>query len=219
MIDNKDPGSSSEGSILSGTFLTNGNTAGDQAFGGSSFGGVIPESASTMGIATPDIDLSQPQERKKSAPGAQWNPDQFLSISIFPKDSTCFGDATPSYQNLFSSGCGNVEQCGSPFIFDILYHVDADGVPRPAPFTPPKLTLDVKFIDTSGSVVFQKQATDNNPVYRSAGSPLKTTFGTRFTINTTKNGKLQVNLKMLDSDTGKMVRYTDSIQCIIIDCS
>lgn len=219
MIDNKDPGSN-ERSVLSGAFPANGNTVGDdQALGGSSYGGVIPERAFSMAIATPDIDLSQPQELKKSAPGAQWNPDQFLSIAIFPKDSTCFGDATPSYQNLFSSQCGNVEQCGSPFIFDILYHVDADGVSRPTPFTPPKLTLDVKFIDTSGNVVFQKQATDNNPVYRSAGSPLKTTFGTRFTINTTKNGNLQVSLKMHDTDTGKIVRYTDSIKCSIIDCS
>lgn len=219
MIDNKDP-ESSKGSVLSETFTSNGNMpGGDQAFGGSSYAGVIPENASTMAVATPDMDLSQSHGLKKSAPSAQWNPDKFLSIAIFPKDSTCFGDATPSYQNLFSSRCGSVNQCGSIFVFDILYHVDAEGVPRPTPFSPPKLTLDVKFVDTNGNVVFQKQESDNNPVYRGVGSPLKTTFGTRFTINTANNGEFQVNLKMLDSDTGKTVRYTDTIKCNIIDCS
>lgn len=176
----------------------------------------IPNHASATAVAEPDIDQSQLQEPKKVAVSPQWFTD-LLCINIFHDYGNCYGEANPSRQKLFSSDCGQVQNCttSASFLFNIYFYVDAEGVSRPTPFTPPKLTIDLKFTTIDGAVIFQKQATDNNPVYSSPGHPYQPSFGKNFTINTSKSGKLAVNLKLQDNDSGKVVRYTDTIECIV----
>lgn len=169
-------------------------------------------------VTVPNVDQSPPQGQRKIGRSNTWDPNKWLAIAIKPANLSCTGDATPTSQKLFSSECGEVNQCHNDFIFDIWFYVDIDGTPRPTPFTRPKLTLDLKFINIDGVVKFEKHGHDPNPIYQGAGYPLKPNFGTRFTINTDKNGRLEVSLKLHDSDTGKIVRYSDTIHCTR-DCS
>lgn len=164
------------------------------------------------------VNQSQPLGKRKFGISTTWDPNTLLSITIEPNNSECFGEATPTSQRLFSSACGEVTQCHGEFIFNIWFYVDIEQTPRPSPFTRPKLTLNIKFTNDDGVVKFQKQGTDSNPNYQGAGDPLKPNFGTRFTINSNKNGKLEVKLKLEDSDTGKTVSYSDTIICTK-DCS
>jgi hypothetical protein len=164
-------------------------------------------------ITVPDVDQNQPQGQQKFGPRISWNPDFCLGITIKAANLSCTGDATPINQKLFSSECGEVNVCYSDFNFDIWFYVDIDGTPRPTPFTRPKLTLDLLFTDIDGVVKFEKHGYDPNPNYQGAGYPLMPNFGTHFTIISDKEGWLEVNLKLHDSDTGKIVRYTDSIHC------
>lgn len=164
-------------------------------------------------ITVPDVDQNQPQRRQKLGTRMSWSPDICLGITIRPANFDCSGDATPINQKLFSSECGEYNVCYSDFIFDIWFYVDISETPRPNPFTMPKLTLDLLFEDIDGVVQFEQHGYDPNPSYQGAGYPLQPNFGTRFTIISDKEGRLEVNLKLHDSDTGKIVHYTDSIVC------
>ncbi|MEK4069036.1 hypothetical protein [Peribacillus sp. FSL R5-0717] len=164
-------------------------------------------------ITAPEFDQNQPQGQQKLGTRISWSPDICLGITIKPANLSCTGDATPINQKLFSSECGEVNVCYSDFIFDIWYYVDISETPRPNPFIKPKLALDLLFTDIDGVVKFEKHGYDPNPSYQGAGYPLKPNFGTRFRIISDKEGRLEVNLKLHDSDTGKIVRYTDSILC------
>ncbi|PEC20560.1 hypothetical protein COM96_18805 [Bacillus cereus] len=155
----------------------------------------------------------EPQEQQKLGTRVSWSPDICLTITIKPANLICTGYATPINQKIFSSECGEVNACYSAFIFDIWFHVDISETPRPTPFTMPKLTLDLLFTDIDGVVKFETHGYDPNPSYQGAGNPLQPNFGKRFTIISDKEGRLEVNLELHDSATGKIVRYADSILC------
>lgn len=88
----------------------------------------------------------------------------------------------------------------------------------PLPFTPPELSLDLRFIDHSGGLIDHIQETDTQPTYTGDGNPLDTTFGTRFSINTSHGVTLKVHLEMNDIDNGELVIYSDTIECNILPC-
>lgn len=149
-----------------------------------------------------------------------WDP-KLLSITITSNMTDCVGTADPYTQTLFSSECGELEhRCDVPFNFEfnIYFHVDVQGDPRPRPYTPPELSIDLKFIDSNGGLIDHIEETDDGPSYGGVGDPLVTTFGTNFSISTTKSLTLQVYLEMNDIDTGEQVIYSDTIECNIIPC-
>jgi hypothetical protein len=139
------------------------------------------------------------------------------------KQSACVGFVIPSRSTKFS-GCGHMEHfCSIPasFGFRILFHVDYHGVGRPTPFTPPTVSIDLQFVVQEGGVdkvIFHQSQTDTHPVYTAPGDALQPSFGTKFNIGTSKNGKFKVKLQMNDVDTGIVMNYTDEIDCVIIPC-
>jgi hypothetical protein len=139
------------------------------------------------------------------------------------KQSACMGFAIPSTSSKFSD-CGHMEHfCTVPatFAFRIFFHVDYRGVARPAPFTPPTVSIDLQFVTQEGGVdkvIFQQSQTDTHPVYTAPGDALQPSFGTKFNISTSKNGKFKVKLQMTDADTGIHLVYIDEIDCVIIPC-
>lgn len=69
---------------------------------------------------------------------SMWN-TELLTFTIRSTQSDCVGYATPSTQKLFSSECGQLDHyCTVPvdFEFDIFFHVDVQGDPRPTPVYP-----------------------------------------------------------------------------------
>lgn len=149
-----------------------------------------------------------------------WSPE-LLGITIRSTLSECVGTADPFSQILFSSACGELNHyCTVPynFKFDIYFYVDVEGTSRPTPFSPPQLSLDLEFIDQNGNIINHIQEVDTQPTYSTDGAPLGTTFGTRFSINTSDSVTLKVHLEMNDIDTGNRVIYSDTIECNIIPC-
>jgi hypothetical protein len=67
-------------------------------------------------------------------------------------------------------------------------------------------------------VIFQQNQTDPHPAYAAPGDALQPSFGTKFNISTSKNGKFKVKLQMTDVDTGIHLVYIDEIECVIIPC-
>jgi hypothetical protein len=139
------------------------------------------------------------------------------------KQSGCVGYAIPSASSKFSD-CGHMEHfCTIPasFGFRILFHVDYLGVGRPGPFTPPTVSIDLQFVVQEGGVdkvIFHQSQTDTHPVYTAPGNALQPSFGTKFNISTSKNGKFRVHVQMNDVDTGIVMNYTDEIDCVIVPC-
>jgi len=149
-----------------------------------------------------------------------WSPE-LLSITIASNMTDCVGTADPYTQTLFSSECGELDhKCDVPvdFDFNIYFHVDVQGDPRPRPYTPPVLSIDLRFIDHNGGLIDHIEETDDGPSYAGDGNPLDTTFGTHFSLNTTASFTLKVHLEMNDIDTGEIVIYSDTIECNIIPC-
>jgi hypothetical protein len=166
------------------------------------------------GAGMPPVDPSRP-----------WN-TECMGISvdaIDKKQSACMGVAGPSYGSKFSD-CGHMEHfCTVPanFGFRVLFHVDYLGIGRPKPFTPPEVSINLQFVIQEGGVdkvIFSQSQTDSHPVYTSPGAALVTSFGMKFNISTSKNGKFKVWAQMKDPDTGLVMTYTDEIECVILPC-
>jgi hypothetical protein len=160
-----------------------------------------------------------------AGPTRPWRTD-CIATSIYAidsKQSGCQGYEIVTGGAKFSD-CGHMEHfCTVPAIFgfNIHFHVDMQGVPRPKPYTPPEVSIDLQFVIQEGGVdkvIFQQSQTDTHPVYVAPGYPLQPSFGTKFKISTSKDGKFKVKMHMKDPDTGINLVYDDVIDCTIVPC-
>ncbi len=96
------------------------------------------------------------------------------------------------------------------FAGGLFFYVDKESVPRPAPFTPPRLSAEFQYPSTSGSA--QKSQSASRGSYDKPGEPLDMEFPYGFNFTITKNGPLKMKLQLQDPDTGITRVYEDTIQ-------
>ncbi len=132
----------------------------------------------------------------------------------------CVGTASPGFISLLSRIPDCNGTCGGPVMerFKIFFHVDADIVPRPQPFQPPRVSVMLEVITAQGRSKFTKQESDSTPSYQGAGSPLRTSFGEDFVIPLAPGDTLRVNLQMHDPSSSTIVNYSDNISIIKLPC-
>jgi hypothetical protein len=149
-----------------------------------------------------------------------WTP-QVLAITLWSDDANpkgCYGAASPGISKLFSA-CGTERKfCAPDYRFKVWFHVDADLMPRPQPFTPPTVSIDLSFTDSRGASLFARKDSDSAPAYVAPGKPLRTSFGQVFTVRTSNPGTFSANLTMADPGTGITLAYNDSIACTVDPC-
>jgi hypothetical protein len=113
-------------------------------------------------------------------------------------------DDLPDYQ---------VEPCQSktlPFHATVLFYVDLPKVTRPAPFTPPSVSVEFRFMTRKGP--FKQSVSDPRVDYARYGYPLITKFPREFKFDFDKNGPLEMKFELKDADTGVNRVYEDTIQ-------
>lgn len=133
----------------------------------------------------------------------------------------CLGTASPGFRSRLSQIRDCNGTCGGAVKehFKILFHVDAVEIPRPQPFQPPTVSVNLEVLTASGKSKFSKQVSDANPIYQGAGLPLKTNFGQDFIVLLEPGDKLQINLQLNDPSSGVKVIYSDIINIVKIFCS
>jgi len=108
-----------------------------------------------------------------------------------------------------------VYQSPSSGTTSLPYKVDADFLvedsnPRPAPFTPPLLSVEFEFSAPAGG--FKKSYSDSRPVYTRSSNILQTKLPGPYNFTFNNNGSFHMKFKLDDPDT-KVVRvYDDTIQ-------
>jgi Domain of unknown function (DUF4157) len=147
-----------------------------------------------------------------------WKTD-FLSVTILSRDAVCIGSATPTNM-LPMSLCNALHFCTKPatFNFNLFFHFDVEGIPRPKPFTDANVSIGIDFTpDGQTNPSFSKHQSGKG-IYAGPGVPLTTPFGNAFSFTTSKDGTLSVVAKMTDAASGITVTYIDNIRCKITSC-
>ncbi len=98
-----------------------------------------------------------------------------------------------------------------PFRCRVEFLVDFSSTPRPAPFTPPRVSASLAFRSVSGNTI-RSANEDARPVYAGAGRPLSTRFGSFLDMTFTENGPLKMEARLEDPDTRITRVYDDTIQ-------
>jgi Domain of unknown function (DUF4157)/Lysine-specific metallo-endopeptidase len=97
------------------------------------------------------------------------------------------------------------------FYCTVTFYVDEPSVPRPAPFTPPRVSAEFQYMTPSGS--FTKLRNDPRADYEMPGWPLETKIPAEFfKLELTKNGPLKMRFELQDPDTGITRLYEDTIK-------
>jgi hypothetical protein len=110
---------------------------------------------------------------------------------------------------LYQGPPGQAEQL--PFECRVEFLVDISSTPRPAPFTPPRVSASLAFQGSSGNTN-RSADEDARPVYEGAGRPLSTRFGSFFAMTFTENGPLRMEARLEDPDTRITRVYDDTVQ-------
>jgi hypothetical protein len=100
-------------------------------------------------------------------------------------------------------------QSSLPFKFDVTFFVDAIGMERPGPFTPPRVKLEYTLPGPSAVHVREE---DSNTTLQGPGSNLKSTLILPVDLTFDANGVFDVDIRLEDPDTGTVRRYQDQIQ-------
>jgi hypothetical protein len=99
-----------------------------------------------------------------------------------------------------------------PFSAAVDFYVDRDNKTRPAPFTPPAVSVEFNYMTPSGPL---KQAvSDPRADYYDFGYPLDIKFPRKFNFTLKKNGPLQMKFELKDPDTGVNRVYDDTIDVV-----
>lgn len=162
---------------------------------------------------------TEPKKGKLSP--SKWTTN-FLGITIRKaKVPGCLGTASPISRSLLSQKPDCVGTCGGRIQehFQIFFHVDADIVPRPQPFQPPKVSVELEILSSGGSSKFSQVKSDVKPIYRGSGEPLETSFGQDFKLPIEPGDLLRVNLQLEDRSSGITVVYSDQIKVVKLPCS
>jgi hypothetical protein len=99
-----------------------------------------------------------------------------------------------------------------PFRCSFDFFVDDENMPRPAPFTPPRLSASLHFRDASAKIQQIIGTTETRPVYQGPGRRLSTSAGGFLEGIFNRNGQLSVKARLEDLDTHITRVYDDRIQ-------
>jgi Domain of unknown function (DUF4157)/Lysine-specific metallo-endopeptidase len=99
-----------------------------------------------------------------------------------------------------------------PFRCRFEFYVDEADMPRPAPFTPPRVSATLNFHDVSGKFQQIFPTEDSRPVYQVAGQPLSTAGSDSLEMLFNRNGQLAITARLEDPDTHMTRVYNDLIQ-------
>jgi len=160
------------------------------------------------------------------ATGPQWSPSLgMVSITVTSSKSVpkgAMGVASVRGVGLFSTEAHIASFCVTPASYPLQFwfHVDAEGIPRPSPFTTPAVSVTLAFTPENGRTPTATQAVaDPRPAYAGPGAPLVTNFGETLWTGSSGGGILGVAAAMADPDTGTTVRYDDQIGCRLEPCA
>jgi len=191
----------------------------------------VSAGASQLIVKNPTTEEARAQNRRVAAllttapngsppSSIKWT-TRALSVTILkPNDVRCMGTASPGSISLLSQIPDCVGTCGGPIRqpFKIWFHVDADIVPRPKPFQPPTVSVELEVVNASGKSKFSRTISDVKPIYQGPGKPLKTSFGEDFAIPIEPGDVFRVNLRLRDSSSGSDVVYSDQINVVKLPC-
>ena len=166
----------------------------------------------------------QPVDSGSPIPMAPWNVNG-LSITVTsaksdPRDA--WGFVMPGVHRPFSKDGMIRSFCVTParYPLEILFHADADIIPRPTPFTPPAVSASLAFRAAGGAASpAAVNVADAKPVYEGPGQPLKTNFGRVVSVDSGADGMLGVTAALQDPDSNTTLQYTDTIECRLDPCA
>ncbi|MGC5221184.1 hypothetical protein ACPW96_01155 [Micromonospora sp. DT81.3] len=161
----------------------------------------------------------------QQASGINWIPLDLISIGVTSSKGVprgTMGSASARVIDRFGAA-GRIDSfCETPARYPLRFwfHVDADGVPRPTPFIPPRVSVSLAFTPEHGTApTATRTESDPRPTYEGPGIPLRTTFGETLWMGSTKSGTLDVSASLADPSTGTAIRYDDTIPCRLEPCA
>lgn len=92
------------------------------------------------------------------------------------------------------------------------FFVDEMALPRPMPFTPPRVSAELNFDDATGKYRHIAPAMDKRPAYQGAGRPLSIRSADVLQMAINRNGRLNVKARLEDPDTHFTRVYDDTIE-------
>jgi hypothetical protein len=101
-----------------------------------------------------------------------------------------------------------------PFRLKTYFAVDYSNIVRPAPFTPPRITVKFRFV-TPGGPTSQSES-DPRADYAGPGVALQTKFPYEFGFSLSKNGPLNMEFTLQDPDTGITRVFKDTIEILAV---
>jgi hypothetical protein len=137
-------------------------------------------------------------------------------------NSQCLGTVRAGGGMQFSANCGNIrgpfcQPAGVAFRVDFV--VDAVNAPRPSGFTPPTVTVELIFVNSSGATTQNIKKKDTKPKYVSPGVPLDPAFGHDLPFSTMESGWLHIHLQLMDPDSGTTIDYNDRVAFTVTPCT
>ena len=99
-----------------------------------------------------------------------------------------------------------------PFRCRFEFLVDEADMPRPMPFTPPRVSAELHFQDASRKFQSIFPTSDSRPVYQGAGRPLSIGGSDILNMMFNRTGQLAVTARLEDPDTHITRVYDDRIQ-------
>ena len=173
--------------------------------------------------------VEPPSPRPAASPGAptaRWSPDlDPLSIHVSSAKSVpagSFGEASRSSVRRLGASGTLASFCETPaqYPLQVRFYVDAEGLPRPAPFTPPSVSASLAFTpDGRGAPTDERKVADARPTYAGPGRWLRTSFGDVVSMSAPGSGTLGVVARLADPDARTTVDYTDEIPCRLEPCA
>lgn len=170
------------------------------------------------GVISPRV---QCQPAGGGTPAASAWSSNLLYIGLNSDRTDCFGLAQPGLVETYSS-------CGSPVTppfcqtarvpFEVEFLVDRINRPRPTPFTPPRVSVYMVFIEAGGQRRIIANVSDSAPRYLGPNLALAPSFGKDFPVGTAESGALTVNIALRDS-SGVNIIFNDTIQFVITPCA
>ena len=97
-----------------------------------------------------------------------------------------------------------------PFDGNVVFGVDRPTTIRPAPFTPPRVSMELRYPGSNGPIT--KAMSDPRADYDGAGTALSTKFEREFKFTFNRNGPFWMKFELNDPDTGVNRVYEDTVQ-------
>jgi hypothetical protein len=161
-----------------------------------------------------ELERPLPPERELPTPTFAWKP-QHIGVTVRCADAGLEGYA--NFGNLrqrISPGVIQV-QAGGRFRIEVLYHVDADNVPRPLPFQPPRVGLQFFFTPDGGDPSDTSVFYDPAPGYRGPGARLTTNFDQNVSFVVPETGWLTLSARI--EDAAGAAEFDDTIRLLVLN--